>query len=238
MVKALIFDVFGTVVDWRSGIAGQVAALFSKWGVAADPLAFADAWRGKYQPAMQKVRGGQRGYVPLDILHRENLDAVLDDFGFGGTIGGQDRAALNRAWEKLPPWPDSVPGLTKLKQSFAIAPCSNGSIAMMTWLARFGGLPWDSVLGAEIARDYKPRLEVYRASAAALGLTPAETMMVAAHNSDLSAAREAGLKTAFFPRPGEHGPGQTTDLLAASDWDVVASDIEDLARRIGAEALP
>lgn len=232
MIKAMIFDVFGTVVDWRTGVSRAIAACFSERGIAVDTLAFADTWRGKYQPAMEAIRSGGRGYVPLDILHRENLDATLADFGLQDQVPESDRGALNRAWEKLPPWPDSVEGLTILKRSYAIAPCSNGSIALMTWLARFGGLPWDTVLGAEIARDYKPQLAVYRASAAALGLAPEETMMVAAHNSDLVAAREAGLKTAFFARPHEHGEGQASDLAASSDWDVIAEDMVDLAQRM------
>jgi 2-haloacid dehalogenase len=232
MVEALLFDVFGTVVDWRSGVAGAVAGFFSRRGHRVEGPAFADAWRAKYQPAMQRIRSGGRGYVALDVLHRENLDATLDEFGLADAVDEAGRIELNRAWEKLPPWPDSVPGLAALKRDYAIAPCSNGSIGLMTWLARHGGLPWDAILGADIARDYKPQLAVYRASAAALGLAPEQAMMVAAHNSDLAAAREAGLKTAFVPRCQEHGPGQTTDLGPTSDWDVVAADFGDLAGRL------
>ncbi len=229
MLKALIFDVFGTVVDWRTGVAREVGAIFDS---RVDALAFADAWRGRYQPAMEMIRSGDRGYVALDTLHRENLDATLAEFGVGDALDEAGRVALNRAWEKLPPWPDAVPGLTALKERYAIAPCSNGSIALMTWLARYGGLPWDAILGAEIAQDYKPQPSVYLASAAALGLEPAEVMMVAAHNSDLVAARDAGLKTGFFPRPTEHGPGQKADLEPVQEWDVVAADLEGLADRL------
>lgn len=232
MVRALIFDVFGTVVDWRTGIARQAERFFADHGIEADATAFADAWRAKYQPSMERVRSGGRGYVPLDILHRENLEEVLADFDIGASLTAAERATFNRAWEKLPPWPDAVPGLTRLKQRHAIAPCSNGSIALMTWLARHAGLPWDAILGADIAQAYKPQPEVYLKSAAALGLAPDEVMMVAAHNYDLFAARESGLKTGFVPRPRELGPGQTTNLEPVSDWDVVAADFNDLAHKL------
>ena len=234
MPKALIFDVFGTVVDWRRGVAREAEAFFSARGVTLDAEAFADAWRAKYQPAMERIRDGRRGYVALDVLHKENLDQTLDDFALGDGLDEAARWALNRAWEKLPPWPDSVSGLTALKARYAIAPCSNGSIALMTWLAKFGGLPWDAILGAEIAHAYKPQREVYLASAAALGLAPGEVMMVAAHNGDLEAARAAGLKTCFVPRPAEHGPGQTSDLAPSADWEVVAADFDDLAAKLDA----
>lgn len=228
-MKALIFDVFGTVVDWRTGVATVARSMFDERGIDADPFEFAVAWRAEYQPSMERVRSGNRDYVPLDILHRENLDRVLDAYGLGERFDPPARAEFSRAWEKLPPWPDSVPGLTRLKQSFVIAPCSNGSIALMTWLAKFGGLPWDLVLGADIARNFKPEPETYLASVAALGLTPDEVMMVAAHNRDLEAARRTGLKTGFIHRPREHGPSQTSDLSATSDWDAVADDMLDLA---------
>ncbi len=234
LVRALIFDVFGTVVDWRSGVAREVESFCGARGLAVDGNAFADAWRAKYQPAMEAIRNGGRGYIALDVLHRENLDATVSEFGLAESIDAAARDDLNRAWEKLPPWPDSVAGLTALKSAYAIAPCSNGSIALMTWLAKYGGLPWDAILGAEVARAYKPQPAVYLASAAALGLAPEEVMMVAAHNGDLAAARATGLKTAFLPRPQEHGPGQTTDLEPGADWDVIASDLIELGRRMTA----
>lgn len=232
MVRALIFDVFGTLVDWRSGVAREAEAFCNARGLTVDGLAFADSWRAKYQPAMEAIRSGGRGYIALDLLHRENLDATLLEFGLEGAIDAAAREVLNRAWEKLPPWPDCVAGLNALKPAYVIAPCSNGSIALMTWLAKYAGLPWDAILGAEIARAYKPQPAVYLASASALGLAPDEVMMVAAHNKDLAAARAAGLKTAFVPRPREHGPGQTTDLEPDAAWDVIAIDITELARRM------
>ena len=232
MIEAVLFDVFGTVVDWRTGVARETAAFFADSGRAVDSFAFADALRARYQPAMEDVRAGRRGYVPLDVLHRENLDATLAAFGLDGVVEPKRRAALNRAWERLPPWPDAVPGLTALKARYFVAPCSNGSIALMTRLARFAALPWDAVLGADIARTYKPQPAVYRASAAALGLAPGEAMMVAAHNYDLAAARDAGLATAFVPRPAEHGPGRPGEREPTADWDVVAEDFNDLARRL------
>lgn len=222
MVQALIFDVFGTCVDWRRSVAREVAADLPR----VDALAFADAWRNEYQPAMERIRATDRGYVPLDVLHLENLRRVAGRFN----VTAPD--SLNAAWERLDPWPDVVPGLNALKEHRIIAPCSNGSIALMTRLARFGGLPWDCILGADIARDYKPKPAVYLAACAALGLAPGEVMMVAAHNDDLFAARDAGLRTGFVARPNEHGPGQTTDLTPEAEWDVVANNFSALAHAL------
>lgn len=224
MVEALIFDVFGTCVDWRGSVAREVAAVLPQ----VDAEAFATAWRAEYDPAMARIRDGARGYVPLDDLHLENLDAVARAFG----VSVPDRLALNAAWERLDPWPDVIDGLSALRKQAIVAPCSNGSIALMTRLARHAGLPWDCILGADIARDYKPRRAVYLASCAALRLAPEQVMMVAAHNDDLAAARAAGLRTAFVPRPREHGPGQSRDLRAESDWDILAADFRDLALRL------
>ena len=221
-VAALIFDVFGTCVDWRTSVAREVAAVLP----SVDATGFATAWRAAYDPAMARIRDGGRGYVALDDLHRENLHRVAA--AFGATAPD----TLSHAWERLDPWPDVVPGLSALKRAHIIAPCSNGSIALMTRLARHAGLPWDCILGADIARDYKPKPEVYLAACAALRLSPDRVMMVAAHNDDLVAARAAGLLTAFVPRPLEHGPGQTSDLAAAADWDVVAADFMDLCQRL------
>ena len=206
---------------------------FAAKSLEHDAEAFADAWRGEYQPAMEPIRSGARGYTPLDDLHRENLDNVLAKRGLEAAFDASERDALTHAWERLPPWPDSVEGLTSLKSIMPIAPCSNGSIAMMTRLARFGGLPWDCVLGADIAQGYKPEAKVYLAAAAALRLAPEEVVMVAAHNSDLAAARAAGLKTAFIARPDEKGPGKG-EREPTSDWDFSARDLKDLAEQVNA----
>ena len=231
-IEALIFDVFGTVVDWRGGVAAACAPIFAQKAIAFDPHEFADLWRTEYQPAMERIRTGGRGYVALDTLHRENLDRVLEKTGLADRFDAAERDSLNHAWERLPPWPDSVAALTALRQRYIIAPCSNGSIALMARLARFGGLPWDAIVGAEIARDYKPRAAVYLASCAALGLEPARVMMVAAHNDDLKAASAAGLKTGFFPRALEYGPGRQSDLKASGPWDVVARDMAEFAEML------
>jgi 2-haloacid dehalogenase len=232
-VEALVFDVFGTCVDWRTGVAMEIARVANAKGIALDPVRFADAWRNRYQPAMEAIRSGRRSYAELDLLHRENLDATLAAFAIDRHFTGRDRTELNRAWEKLPPWQDVVPGLSRLKTLFIIAPCSNGSIALMTRLTRYGGLPWDCILGAGIARAYKPDPRVYLASCAALQLPPESVMMVAAHNRDLEAARGAGLMTAFVPRPDEFGEGGSAETIPSSNWDHVAQDFGELATQLG-----
>lgn len=236
MIKALFFDVFGTIVDWRTGVAQEADAFFAKHSpkqpLNVDATAFAVAWRAKYQPGMEEIRTGRRDYVVLDTLHRENLDTTLAEFDLTGLFDDEALAGFNRAWEKLPAWPDSCAGLAKLKSQYAIATCSNGSTELMMWLAKFANLPWDAILGAAVARTYKPMPEVYLASARTLGLDVSETMMVAAHNDDLAAARECGLKTAFLPRPTEYGPGQTSNLEPASNWDIIATDLNDLAAQL------
>jgi 2-haloacid dehalogenase len=234
-VKALVFDVFGTVVDWREGIAREAAAFLARHGRAeADPRAFADAWRARYQPAMEEVRSGRRPFTRLDVLHRENLELVLRDHGIDpARVPEEELDALNRAWHRLDPWPDVVAGLTRLRARFILAPLSNGNIALMTNMAKRAGLPWDAILGAEVAQAYKPTPEAYLRTADVLGLRPAEVALIAAHNGDLAAARRTGLRTGFVPRPTEHGPGQATDLRAEQEWDVVAADFVDLAARLG-----
>jgi 2-haloacid dehalogenase len=195
----------------------------------------ADEWRARYQPQLQTVRSGERPWVVLDVLHREALDDVLAELGL--ELGAPQRDALTLAWHRLDPWSDTVEGLTRLKRRFVIAPCSNGHIAQSVNLARHAGLPWDAILGAEIAHAYKPDPAVYRASVAALGIEPGEAMMVAAHNGDLAAAAACGLRTAFVARPREHGPGQRTDLHADGDVDVEAGDLLVLADALDARGV-
>jgi 2-haloacid dehalogenase len=232
--RALFFDVFGTCVDWRSSIIREGQVLGRRLGLGAvDWAAVADAWRALYQPQMETVRSGARPWATLDVLHREALDRVLANAGLQG-VPEEDRADFTLAWHRLDPWPDTVAGLHRLGRRFIVAPNSNGHIALMVNLSKRAGLRWDAVLGAEIARAYKPQAEVYLRSVEAVGLEPPQVMMVAAHNGDLVAAAGCGLQTAFIPRPTEHGPGQTTDLRPAQPVDLVAADLVDLARQLGA----
>lgn len=232
-VKALVFDVFGTVVDWRNSVARQAAELAKAKGATFDPIAFADAWRGRYQPQMETVRSGKRPWTILDVLHRESLVALLPEFGLEGKLSEAEIDAFNRAWWRLAPWPDVVSGLTRLKRKFIIGPQSNGNIALMVNLAKHAGLPWDVILGAEVVRNYKPVPQSYTDAARILALPPGQVMMVAAHNNDLAAAQKQGLSTAFVARPTEKGPDQKTDLTATGNWDIVARDFNELADRLG-----
>jgi len=233
-LKALVFDVFGTVVDWREGVARDVAAFLQRHGAATtDAHAVADAWRRRYQPAMEECRSGRRPFTRLDVLHRENLDAVLAEHGVDlGSIDAAELDELNRAWHRLDPWPDAIPGLLRMKARYVIAPLSNGNVALLLNMAKRAGLPWDAILGAEVAGAYKPQPEAYLRTADILGLQPREVCLVAAHNSDLAAARACGLATAFVLRATEHGPAQVTDLAASDAWDFVASDFGDLATQL------
>jgi 2-haloacid dehalogenase len=233
-LRALVFDVFGTVVDWRTGIASVAGSFLTHCGRGdIDPFTFADAWRRRYQPAMEAVRSGERGFVRLDVLHRENLEAVLRDFGIDpAQVPGDRLADLNLAWHRLDPWPDVVSGLHRLKKRFLIAPLSNGNIILLANMAKRAELPWDAILGAEPVQAYKPAPEAYLRTLDILAMRPEEVCMVAAHNGDLAAARSCGLRTAFVPRPSEHGPGQTSDLHPAEDWDVVATGFGELAAKL------
>jgi 2-haloacid dehalogenase len=232
-VRALLFDVFGTCVDWRTSIIAAGEMFGRAHGLrGVDWARFADAWRARYQPQMETVRIGRRPWTTLDALHRESLEAVLGELGITG-IPAADLDDLNRAWHRLDPWPDTVEGLSRLKARYIIAPNSNGNVALLLNMAKRAGMPWDAILGAEIARCYKPMPDAYLRNVAILGLTPPQVMMVAAHNGDLVAASACGLRTAFVPRPSEHGPGQATDLEPERTYDVVASDFVDLARQMG-----
>lgn len=232
-IKALGFDVFGTVVDWRTSVAREGRELAAAKGLEGiDWEQFADDWRALYQPSMTRVRDGERPWMILDELHRESLDKLLKQYSIKDLTEAEIEH-FNRAWHRLDPWPDVVTGLTRLKERYILATLSNGNIALMVNMAKLAGLPWDVVLGAEVARAYKPQPEAYLATARALGLDPDECMMVAAHNGDLVAAAACGFRTAFVTRPTEHGPGQTTDLEPTGDWDIVATDFLDLASQLG-----
>jgi len=232
-VKALVFDVFGTVVDWRTSVTQEVEALAKRKNLTVDGAKFADAWRGGYGPSMNRVRTGEMPWTRLDGLHRMILDKILIDFGITG-LSEAETDALNRAWHRLRPWPDSVAGLARLKKRFIIAPLSNGNISLMTDMAKHAGLAWDCILGAELVRHYKPDPEVYQSAAYLLDLKPADVMMVAAHLGDLRAAKKEGLRTAFVTRPLEYGPNGKPDLKADMPVDVSATDFNDLARQLRA----
>lgn len=232
-VRALIFDVFGTCVDWRSGVIRDGEALGARLGVKLDWAAFADAWRANYQPSMEEVRLGHRPWTVLDVLHRETLDGLLGRFGVTG-LSESDIDAFNRVWHRLDPWPDVVPGLTRLKAKYIIGPLSNGNFALLTNMAKRAGLPWDVNLSCEVMRAYKPLPASYEGAVRLLGLALEQVMMVAAHNDDLRAAHALGLRTAFVARPREHGPRQTRDLAPEQAWDIVAGDFLELADRLGA----
>jgi 2-haloacid dehalogenase len=231
-VKALTFDVFGTVVNWRDSIAREAKAALASKGYELDWHDFADRWRARYQPAMAKVRDGERPWARLDDLHRENLVALLPEFGITG-LGEAEIDDLNRAWHRLDPWPDTVAGLARLKRKYILATLSNGNVALMVNMAKYAGLPWDAVLGAEVARAYKPQPLAYDRTAAFLDLEPRQCLMVAAHNGDLVAARGRGFCTAFVSRPLEHGPNKTRDAGPEHEFDVVAADFVDLAAQLG-----
>ncbi|MXY67828.1 MAG: haloacid dehalogenase type II [Acidobacteriia bacterium] len=231
-IKALAFDVFGTVVDWRSTVIREGRALGKAKGLNVDWAAFADAWRDGYGPAMNRVRNGELQWKTIDELHRLILDGLLERFAITG-LDEAEKDRLNRVWHRLDPWPDAVEGLTKLKSRFIIASLSNGNVALLVNMAKHGGLPWDAVLSAELAGRYKPDREVYLKAADLLGLEPAAVMMVAAHKGDLRAAARAGLRTAFVPRPRER-PNRQIDLSVDGEFDVSATDFVDLASKLGA----
>jgi 2-haloacid dehalogenase len=234
--RALIFDVFGTVVDWRAGVIRSGSALSAaRPGLRVDWPAFADAWRGRYAPSMDRVRTGAQPWTDLDALHRASLDELLAEFGIADAVDEADRADLVLTWHQLDPWPDSVAGLTRLKRRFTIAPLSNGNVALLVDMARRAGLPWDLVLSAELVQAYKPDPATYLSAPRLLRLPADQVMMVAAHLDDLAAARTHGLRTAYLRRPGEWGPGGTAAEPGPGDRpDLVVDSITELADRLGA----
>jgi 2-haloacid dehalogenase len=230
-LKALFFDVFGTLVDWRSGVAREARVVLSPEGFDLDWLAFADAWRDEYQPGMEEIRAGRQPFARLDVVHLRNLDRILPRFGLNGTDEAT-RHALVVAWHKLDAWPDVTAGMAKLRPHALLAPVSNGNISLMADIARHNGLWFDAILGAEVAGDYKPKPRVYLASCEAFDLPPEACMMVAAHSADLAAAAKCGLQTAHVARPHEHGPG-TGEVAPSVPVDVAVRDLGELARWLG-----
>jgi 2-haloacid dehalogenase len=229
-MKAILFDVFGTVVDWRSSLIAQFAELARETGQAIPGGILADQWRGDYAPSMDRVRRGELPWTVLDDLHRQSLDRLLAKHGLD--FDEAQRQRINRFWHRLEPWPDSVAGLTALRRHYTVGSLTNGNLSLMLEVARHAGLPWHLLLCADLFRHYKPDREVYLGACALLRLPPHEVMLCAAHNADLAAAQALGLNTAFIPRPGEYGPTQSKDLCAEGDWDYVAEDILDLAIRL------
>jgi 2-haloacid dehalogenase len=228
--KAMFFDVFGTLVDFRTSVAREARTLLNPLGYEIDWLAFADAWRGEYQPAMEEIRAGRQSFCKLDVLHRRNLEAILPHFKIIN-LSDNVLTKLNLVWHRLDGWPDSSPGLARLKRKYLLAPVSNGNISLMVDLARRNDFPWDAILGSEIAGDFKPKPRVYLAACEAFDLPPGDCMMVAAHSNDLGHAAKCGLRTAHVARPNEHGPGRG-ETAPNVPVDIAATDMLDLAKKL------
>ena len=231
MIRALTFDTYGTVVDWRTSVLAELRALAERKTLALDCTQFLDDWKAAYRPGMEEVNRGKVSWTTVDAIYRRRLEELLVAYKITGLTPGEIDD-LARVWWRLQPWPDAVSGLQRLKRRYIVTPLSNASFIGMVELARFAGLPWDCIITAENARCYKPHPEAYRTAISLLGLPPQSVMMVAAHNYDLVAARAEGMATAFVPRPLEYGPGQKTDLEPESGWDILAEDLEDLAVRL------
>ncbi|HJO10879.1 MAG: haloacid dehalogenase type II [Gammaproteobacteria bacterium] len=232
-VRALVFDVFGTVVDWRSSITREGQLLAARKGYTADWANFADRWRSGYGPAMNRVRTGELPWTKIDDLHRMILDELVVEFGLTG-MTEEELDHFNKAWHRLSPWPDTVGGLNRLKTRFIIATLSNGNVALLTNMAKNAGMPWDAILSAELSGHYKPDPEAYLKAADLLSLPPEQVMMVAAHPGDLRAAARTGMRTAYVIRPLERGPGRPVNTNPDGEFDVTANDFVDLAVKLGA----
>jgi 2-haloacid dehalogenase len=233
-VKALVFDTFGTVVDWRGSVARMGERLAKKKGIeGVDWEAFARSWRAGYRPGMAPVIAGKRPWTPIDVIHRERLDVILKEFGIAGHFSEAEVADINLMWHRLDPWPDSVPGLLRLKRAYIISPLSNGATQLLVNMAKRAGIPWDMILSSDVTRAYKRDPRAYQAACAALGMEPGQVMMCAAHNDDLEAARVQGMRTAYVNRPYEYGADQVKDFEADSDWDIVTDHIGGIADALG-----
>lgn len=230
-VQAILFDVFGTVVDWRGSLIAELSEWGAARGIGADWTGLVDTWRGAYAPSMDRVRRGELPWTKLDDLHMATLREIGPRFGLVG-LPDADMEWVNRGWHRLRPWPDSVPGLRALHPRYILGPLSNGNVSLLVDMARGAGLPWDVILGAEVSGRYKPDPETYLGACRMLSLQPEQVMLCAAHNYDLVAAQKLGLRTAFVPRPTEYGPLQVRDFGPEGEWDVVASDMEDFAARM------
>ena len=233
-LEALLFDTFGTLVDWRTSLIDDLTAFGERRGVAADWPALVDAWRGEYVPSMNRVRSGDQPWTNLDALHRASFDALARRFGIDAALTEEDRRWCVDRWHHLRPWPDTVGGLTRLRGRYIVGTLSNGNVRLLLDLARNAPLPVDAIFSAELFRHYKRDPEVYRGAVALLGTTPERVMLVAAHNDDLRAARAEGMRTAFVLRPTEYGPAQTHDLTADAENDLAVRDLGELADRLGA----
>jgi 2-haloacid dehalogenase len=232
-LRAIVFDVFGTVVDWRSSLIEDLTQFGRARGIAADWPGLVDAWRGAYRPSMNRVRNGERQWTVLDDLHRESLAHLLGRFGLD-SLSPADLDEITLFWHRLRPWPDSVAGLERLRRRFIVGSLSNGNVALQVDLAKSAGLPWDVIFASDLFHHYKPDPETYLGACGLLRLAPEQVMLAAAHNDDLRAAQTHGLRTGFIARPGEYGPHQQQDVVPEGDWDVVADSIVGLAERLGA----
>ena len=232
-VKAVVFDTFGTITDWRSSIAAEADKIAQAKGIENfDGDAFARAWRAGYHPGMARVTSGERPWTPVDVIHRERLDEIIPDFGLD-MLDEDERTHLNKAWHRLNPWPDGIPGLLRIKKKFLIAPLSNGSLTLLAGMAKRAGIPWDFVFSSDMHQAYKTDPKVYRNAIALLGVAPHEVMLGAAHNGDLEAAQKEGMRTAYINRPTEYGVDQVIDFEATGTYDIVADSVEEVADRLG-----